>query len=91
MIYAYFTDVFSRIFGEATMVMATKCLTCGHVRHDVALNCPKCGSFYSQIDFVRQDSPLTEKTTHEKNQTTQEKVKQPAYLLFIKRILKLFR
>lgn len=27
----------------------TKCLSCGHVRHDFELNCPKCGSFYSTI------------------------------------------
>lgn len=27
----------------------TKCLSCGHFRHDLELNCPKCGSFYSTI------------------------------------------
>ncbi|MDD2864659.1 MAG: hypothetical protein PHC99_08030 [Methylococcales bacterium] len=27
----------------------TKCLSCGHLRHDFELNCPKCGSFYSTI------------------------------------------
>ena len=27
----------------------TKCLSCGHLRHDLELNCPKCGSFYSTI------------------------------------------
>lgn len=32
----------------------TKCLSCGHERHDLELNCPKCGSFYSSIvhDFL---------------------------------------
>lgn len=40
----------------------TKCLSCGHFRHDLELNCPKCGSFYSTIvdDF---DDELLE--THE--------------------------
>ena len=27
----------------------TKCISCGHSRHDLQLNCPKCGSFYSKI------------------------------------------
>ncbi len=27
----------------------TKCLTCGHIRTDLELNCPECGSFYSRI------------------------------------------
>lgn len=37
----------------------TKCLSCGHVRHDLELNCPKCGSFYSTIadDFVIPEEP----------------------------------
>lgn len=32
----------------------TKCLSCGHLRHDLELNCSKCGSFYSTIvdDFL---------------------------------------
>lgn len=32
----------------------TKCLSCGHLRHDLELNCPKCGSFYSTMvdDFA---------------------------------------
>jgi uncharacterized membrane protein YvbJ len=41
----------------------TKCLSCGHFRHDFELNCPKCGSFYSTIadgfstnDFKREKS-----------------------------------
>jgi|GEM_PF-1580341 len=38
----------------------TKCLSCGHFRHDLELNCPKCGSFYSTIvdDF---DDPVEKK------------------------------
>jgi hypothetical protein len=37
----------------------TKCLSCGHFRHDLELNCPNCGSFYSKIlsDFVLPDEP----------------------------------
>lgn len=37
----------------------TKCLSCGHLRHDFELNCPKCGSFYSTIvdDFAMSDEP----------------------------------
>lgn len=27
----------------------TKCLSCGYLHHDVALNCPKCGSFYTEV------------------------------------------
>ncbi len=27
-----------------------KCISCGHIRHDLALNCPKCGSFYSTFE-----------------------------------------
>jgi uncharacterized membrane protein YvbJ len=35
----------------------TKCLSCGHFRHDLELNCPNCGSFYSTIvdDFSTND------------------------------------
>ncbi len=33
----------------------TKCLSCGHSRHDLELNCPKCGSFYSVIDDIDDD------------------------------------
>jgi uncharacterized membrane protein YvbJ len=35
----------------------TKCLSCGYSRHDLELNCPKCGSFYSTIvdDFSTDD------------------------------------
>ncbi len=37
----------------------TKCLSCGHVRHDIELNCPKCGSFYSTMgdDFAILEEP----------------------------------
>lgn len=27
----------------------TRCLSCGYLHHDVALNCPKCGSFYTEV------------------------------------------
>lgn len=27
----------------------TRCLSCGYLHHGVALNCPKCGSFYTEI------------------------------------------
>ncbi|MDD5215738.1 MAG: hypothetical protein PHQ03_09420 [Methylococcales bacterium] len=27
----------------------TKCLSCGHLHNEVQLNCPKCGSFYTEI------------------------------------------
>lgn len=30
-------------------LLMTKCLSCGHFRHDLELNCPQCGSFYSVI------------------------------------------
>lgn len=36
----------------------TKCLSCGHFRHDLELNCPKCGSFYSTIVDDFDDEPL---------------------------------
>lgn len=29
--------------------MMTRCLSCGYLHHDVALNCPKCGSFYTEV------------------------------------------
>jgi uncharacterized membrane protein YvbJ len=43
----------------------TECLSCGHLRHDLELNCPKCGSFYStmQSEFA---SPNECKKTSEK-------------------------
>ena len=28
----------------------TRCLSCGYVRQDLVLNCPKCGSFYSTFE-----------------------------------------
>lgn len=36
----------------------TKCLSCGHFRHDLELNCPKCGSFYSTIVDDFDGEPL---------------------------------
>lgn len=27
----------------------TRCLSCGYFHHEVALNCPKCGSFYTEV------------------------------------------
>ena len=42
----------------------TKCLSCGHFRHDLELNCPKCGSFYSTIVDDFDDEPLSETKTH---------------------------
>lgn len=44
----------------------TKCLSCGHFRHDLELNCPKCGSFYSTIvdDFDDEPFELSETKTH---------------------------
>lgn len=36
----------------------TKCLSCGHFRHDLELNCPKCGSFYSTIADDFDGEPL---------------------------------
>lgn len=30
----------------------TKCLACGHIRHHLDLNCPKCGSFYSKDESL---------------------------------------
>lgn len=39
----------------------TKCLSCGHFRHDLELNCPQCGSFYSVImsELTLPDEPQT--------------------------------
>lgn len=49
----------------------TKCLSCGHLHNKVQLNCPKCGSFYTEIvadaepesaenfDKVQHQSPST--------------------------------
>lgn len=38
----------------------TRCLTCGYLHHDVALNCPKCGSFYTEVVI---DKKVTETKT----------------------------
>lgn len=27
----------------------TKCLSCGYIHRDIALNCQKCGSFYTEV------------------------------------------
>lgn len=37
----------------------TKCLSCGHLHYDVQLNCPKCGSFYTEI-IGEEDSEKVE-------------------------------
>lgn len=29
--------------------MTTKCLSCGYLHDEIQLNCPKCGSFYTEI------------------------------------------
>ena len=48
----------------------TKCLSCGHFRHDLELNCPKCGSFYSKIaeefstDDLKRCNLLTKTKAH---------------------------
>lgn len=41
--------------------MTTKCLSCGHLRHDFELNCPKCGSFYSTMENEFVTSPEEKK------------------------------
>lgn len=66
----------------------TKCLSCGHIRHDLELNCPECGSFYSKIsdDLVSNDAlKKTDAIKSEKN------VNEPENLSFKKRFLQLFR
>lgn len=41
----------------------TKCLSCGYLHHDLKLNCPKCGSFYSTIsDEVSTNDLKSEKS-----------------------------
>jgi uncharacterized membrane protein YvbJ len=47
----------------------TKCLSCGHFRHDLELNCPKCGSFYSKIADEFSTDDLKRCNTQTKIQT----------------------
>ena len=37
----------------------TRCLSCGYLHHEIALNCPKCGSFYTEI--VADETPVETK------------------------------
>lgn len=39
----------------------TKCLSCGNSHHDLELNCPKCGSFYSNIAHEVSNDDLQRK------------------------------
>jgi uncharacterized OB-fold protein len=43
--------------------MITKCLFCAYLHYEVQLNCPKCGSFYTEI-MALDELPKVESKTH---------------------------
>ncbi len=69
----------------------TKCLSCGHIRSDVELNCSKCGSFYSKIsvDFLPNDDAKKMDTTNLK--TEKSNPNKTGEVSLMQRFLQLFR
>jgi uncharacterized OB-fold protein len=40
-----------------------KCLSCGYLHYEIQLNCPKCGSFYTEIIADAELTKVKSKTS----------------------------
>ncbi len=52
----------------------TKCHSCGYLHYATQLNCPKCGSFYTEII----DNVAVPEETEQKTSSVMAEIKQPS-------------
>ena len=57
--------------------MMTRCHSCDYLHYATQLNCPKCGSFYTEIIDDVAESQKTEQKTHSLETEIEQPSKHP--------------